>query len=95
MCVSPSLDIVNIFLLCSDGTEPNICTVGELDVNEKRLWENVYQAALPDLHDNATFSTFFSIRVAGLEMVANNTNLEDYFKENCFPRRGEGSGKYG
>lgn len=73
MRVPPSLHIVNIFLLCSDGTEPKICTIGELDVNEQRLWENVYRAALPDLHDNATFSTFFSIGVAGLEMVANTT----------------------
>lgn len=53
--------------------------MGELDVNEQRLWENVYGAALPDPHDNATFSTFFSIGVAGLEMVANNTYCEGLF----------------
>lgn len=53
--------------------------MGELDVNEQRLWENVYRAALPDLHDNATFSTFFSISVAGLEMVANNMYCEGLF----------------
>lgn len=53
--------------------------MGELDVNEQRLWENVYRAALADLHDNATFSTFFSISVAGLEMVANNTYCQGLF----------------
>lgn len=53
--------------------------MGELDVNEQRLWENVYPAALPDLPDNATFSTFFSINVSSLEMVANKTYFEGLF----------------
>lgn len=73
VCVPPSLHTVNIFLLCSDKTEPKICTMGELDLHEQRLWENVYRAALTDLPDNATFSIFFSINASGLEMIANKT----------------------